>query len=88
MWRKCPQLANNPCQFGVGGVRFRAGDLVIASVVTGPPWSTTGFKVTVPLLGTLATWIKTTQSRVPALVVGVAALTAGKCNLYVEGIMA
>jgi len=62
-----------------------AGDLVIATVIAGAPFSTTGPKVTVPLLGTIATWIKTSAQRSPALVVAVNAVTAGKFNLWVEG---
>jgi hypothetical protein len=62
-----------------------AGDLVVATIVAGAPWSTTGLKITIPLLGTVATWIKTSAQRSPALVVGVNAVTAGKFNLIVEG---
>lgn len=62
-----------------------ANDLVIATIVAGAPFSTTGPKITIPLLGTIATWIKTTAQRSPALVVAVNAFTAGKFNLFVEG---
>ena len=62
-----------------------AGDLVVATLAAGAPWSTVGSKVTIALLGTIATWIKATSSRSPALVVAVNALTAGKFNLFVEG---
>jgi hypothetical protein len=62
-----------------------AGDLVIATIVAGAPFSTTGPKVTISLLGTIATWIKTTAPRSPALVVAINAVTAGKFNLFVEG---
>ena len=62
-----------------------AGDLVIATVIAGAPFSTTGPKITIALLGTIATWIKTTAQRSPALVVAVNAVTAGKFNLFVEG---
>jgi len=62
-----------------------AGDLVIATVIAGAPFSTTGPKVTIPLFGTIATWIKATADRSPALVVAVNAVTAGKFNLFVEG---
>lgn len=64
-----------------------AGDLVVAALVSGAPWSTAGRKVTIPLLGTIATWIKTTVQRSPAVVVAVEALTAGKFNLFVEGMV-
>lgn len=64
-----------------------AGDLVIATVVAGAPFSTTGLKVTLTLLGTIATWVKTTAQRSPALVVAVNAVTAGKFNLIVEGVI-
>lgn len=64
-----------------------ANDLVIATIVAGAPFSTTGPKITIPLLGTIATWIKTTAQRSPALVVAVNAFTAGKFNLWVEGII-
>lgn len=63
-----------------------ANDLVLATVVAGAPFSTIGPKVTIPLLGTIATWIKTTAQRTPALVVAINAFTAGKFNLFVEGI--
>lgn len=62
-----------------------AGDLVIATVIAGAPFSTAGPKITISLLGTIATWIKTTAQRSPALVVAVNAVTAGKFNLFVEG---
>lgn len=62
-----------------------AGDLVIATIVAGAPWSTTGSKVTIPLFGTIATWVKTSAERSPALVVAVNAVTAGKFNLWIEG---
>lgn len=62
-----------------------ANDLVIATIVAGAPFSTTGLKITIPTLGTIATWIKTTAQRSPALVVAVNAFTAGKFNLFVEG---
>lgn len=64
-----------------------AGDLVIATIVAGAPFSTTGLKVTVSLLGTIATWVKTTAERSPALVIAVNAVTAGKFNLMVEGVI-
>lgn len=64
-----------------------ANDLVVATIVAGAPFSTTGPKITLPLLGTVATWIKTTAQRSPALVIAVNAFTAGKFNLWIEGIL-
>jgi len=64
-----------------------AGDLVVATLIAGAPFSTTGVKVTIPLLGTIATWVKTSAQRSPALVVAVNAVTAGKLNLWIEGVM-
>jgi hypothetical protein len=62
-----------------------AGDLVVATAFRGAPFSSTGPKVTIPLLGTILTWIKMTGNRSPALVVSIADLNAGKFNLFVEG---
>lgn len=54
-----------------------AGDIVAATVISGPPWSTTGRKSVVPA-GTGATSVKTTTgTRSIVAVVGAAALTAG-----------
>lgn len=64
-----------------------ANDLVSATVVAGAPFSTTGPKVTIPLIGTIGTWIKTTAARTPALVVASADLNAGKFNLFIEGVI-
>lgn len=64
-----------------------ANDLVVATIVAGAPFSTAGAKVALPLLGTVATWIKTTAQRSPALVVAVNAFTAGKFNLFIEGML-
>ena len=62
-----------------------AGDLVVAAVAICAPYSTAGRKVTIILLGTIATWIKTTAVRTPTLTVTVGAITAGKMRLFVEG---
>lgn len=62
-----------------------ADDLVAATVATGAPWSTTGRKATLVVIGTIASWIKTTGIRSPALVVAVNALTQGKFNLFING---
>jgi len=64
-----------------------AGDLVVATLISIAPFSTTGPKVTIPLLGTIATWIKMTADRSPAIVVAVADLNAGSLNLFVEGFL-
>lgn len=57
-----------------------AGDLVAATLISGVPFSSTGLKVTAVLMGTIATLIKATAQRSPAIVVAVADLTAGKFN--------
>lgn len=62
-----------------------AGDLVVATLFSGAPFSTTGPKVTIPLLGTIATWLKMTANRSPALVVSIADVNAGRFNLFCEG---
>lgn len=62
-----------------------AGDLVVATAFSIAPFSTTGPKITIPLLGTIATWIKMTADRSPALVVAIADLNAGAFNLFCEG---
>lgn len=64
-----------------------AGDLVAAAIAAGAPFSSTGPKVTIPLLGTIATWIKLTASRSPVVIVTIADLNAGKFNLFIEGIL-
>ena len=62
-----------------------AGDLVVAAIVAGAPFSTTGPKVTIALLGTVATWIKMTAARSPTIAFAVNAATAGTLNLFIEG---
>lgn len=62
-----------------------ANDLIVATAFSGAPFSTSGPKVTLPLIGTIATWIKMTGNRSPAIVVSVADLNAGKLNLFCEG---
>lgn len=81
-------------QLGSGGAAVAAvtsgqgaGDLVAATVIAGAPFSTAGPKITIPLLGTIATWIKMTAGRTPALVVTIADLNAGKFNMFVEGVL-
>lgn len=63
-----------------------ANDIVSATIVAGAPFSTTGSKATIPLVGTIGTRIKLTADRSPALVVAVANLNAGKFNLFIEGL--
>ena len=58
-----------------------AGDLIAATVISGAPWSSTGRKAIIPVF-TAASAVKTSVARTPALVVGVAAVTAGKFNLF------
>ncbi len=60
-----------------------AGDVVAAAVVSGAPWSTAGVKDVVPV-ETAATSILTTASRTVTLVVGTAALTAGKFVVWLR----
>jgi hypothetical protein len=58
-----------------------ANDTVNAAAVTGAPWSTTGRKSIIPAF-TGAASLKTTAVRQPSVVIGTAALTAGKFDLY------
>lgn len=60
-----------------------ANDLITAAAIAGAPWSTAGLKAIVPV-GTQATAIRTTAARAPTLVVGTAALTAGRIILFIE----
>jgi len=60
-----------------------ANDLITAADVTGAPWSTAGSKALVPV-GDASNSIKMTAERAPKLVIGTAALTAGKFNLFIE----
>lgn len=62
-----------------------AGDLVAATLVVSAPFSTIGQKATLVLPATASSFIKTTASRSPSLVVAVANLNAGKFKLFVEG---
>jgi hypothetical protein len=57
-----------------------AGDLQAAAAISGAPWSTTGRKNVTPAF-TGATTIRTTATRNPAIVIGTAALTAGRIRL-------
>jgi len=57
-----------------------AADIVAAAVVTGAPWSTTGFKSVIPV-ATGATMLITTAKRRITVTVAVADLTAGKFDV-------
>lgn len=59
-----------------------AGDLVAATVVSGAPYSTTGFKVIVPTFAA-TTAIKTTAARSLVATITVGTVTAGKFRLRV-----
>jgi hypothetical protein len=66
---------------GTGALQAEAAnDIIAAAAASGAPWSTAGRKSVVPSF-TGATTVKTTAKRKPALVVGTAALTAGKFDL-------
>lgn len=60
-----------------------AGDLVVAALVSGAPWSSTGNKDIIPD-ATGSTAIKTTAARDVTLTIAVAALTAGKFQVYLS----
>mgnify|MGYP001570609150 CR=1 FL=1 len=64
-----------------------AGDLRAAAIPATGGLNATGVKALIPV-GTAATVVKTTVPRTPALVVSVAALTAGRFSVYVEGYVA
>jgi hypothetical protein len=59
-----------------------ANDTVNAAAYSGTPWSAIAMKSLIEAF-TGATAVKTTAARTPALVVGTAALTAGKFTLVV-----
>lgn len=58
-----------------------ANDIVTAAAIAGAPWSTTGRKSVIPVF-TGATSVETTAARDISLVIGTAALTAGKFTLF------
>lgn len=63
----------------------QANDIVAAAAVAGAPWSTTGLKAIVPKANTPeATGIKLTAEKAITFTVGVEALTAGKCVVYLD----
>ena len=59
-----------------------ANDTINAAAFGGAPWSSTGRKSLIEV-GTGATSVKTTADRSPAVVIGTAALTAGKFSVIV-----
>lgn len=54
-----------------------ANDIITAAAYSGAPWSSTGLKSVIPAY-TGATMVRTTAARDISLVIGTAALTAGK----------
>lgn len=60
-----------------------ANDVVNAAAISGAPWSTTGRKAGIPVAA--ASSIKMTADRNVAIVVAVAALTAGKFLVRLSG---
>jgi hypothetical protein len=66
---------------GTGALQVEAAnDTVNGTAVSGAPWSTAGQKSVIPAF-TGATSVETTAARQPKLVIGTAALTAGKFDL-------
>lgn len=59
-----------------------ADDIIAAALISGAPWSTLGRKNTIPSFDG-ATSVKLTAARDLSAVIAVAALTAGKFNVYV-----
>jgi hypothetical protein len=57
-----------------------ANDIINAAAVSGAPWSTAGRKSVIPAF-TGATTVETTAARSPSMVIGTAALTAGKFDV-------
>ena len=60
-----------------------ANDIISAAAFDGAPWSTTGIKATVPVQ-TAATMKETTVDRNVSVVIGTAALTAGKFEVHLQ----
>lgn len=63
-----------------------AGDLLAATAFGSAPWSTIGVKAGIPV-GTAATMIKLAADGSVAMVVAVAALTAGKVNVFLDYVL-
>lgn len=60
-----------------------ANDIFTAAAVSGAPWSTTGMKLAIPDLATVADYKKATADREITMSIAVQALTAGKFNVFV-----
>ena len=84
--RSFAEVLTSPASAGAATLGVQANatdDIVAATVVSGAPWSTTGYKAGVSD-GLVANFKKCTAAREVVMVVGVAALTAGKVNIYLE----
>jgi hypothetical protein len=64
-----------------------ANDIRAAATIATGGFDSTGRKALIPV-GTAATTVKTTVPRNPVLVVAVAALTAGRFSVFIEGYVA
>jgi hypothetical protein len=74
-----------PTSGGAGTLAIQiegANDIVAAAAISGAPWSTTGRKSVVPAF-TGATTVKTTAPRDISAVIGTAALTAGRIDVFI-----
>lgn len=60
-----------------------AGDIFVAAAVSGAPWSTTGQKLAIPDLATVADYKVMTAERELTLAIAVEALLGGKINFFV-----
>lgn len=60
-----------------------ANDIFTAAAVSGAPWSTTGQKLGIPDLATVADYKTTTVERELKMLIAVEALTAGVINFFV-----
>jgi hypothetical protein len=66
---------------GTGALQVEAAnDTINQAAVSGAPWSTAGRKSVIPVF-TGASSLETTAARSPSLVIGTAALTAGKFDV-------
>ncbi len=59
-----------------------ANDIFTATAYSSEPFEATGVEILTPVFATDTTWIKTTAARAPKIVIGTAALTAGKFYVY------
>lgn len=60
-----------------------ANDIFTAAAVSGAPWSTTGQKLAIPDLATVADYKTMTAEREVKLLIAVEAITAGKANFFI-----